>query len=38
MTLEIRVLAEVAGVVKELTFIEGDVVNEGYTIAVTDQS
>ena len=36
--MEIPVLTEVAGVVKELTVIEGDVVNEGYSIAVTDQS
>ena len=38
MKMEIPVLAEVAGVIKEMTVIEGDVVNEGDSIAVIDPS
>jgi acetyl-CoA carboxylase biotin carboxyl carrier protein len=38
MKMEIPVLAEVAGVVKEMTVIKGDVVNEGDSIAVIDES
>ena len=38
MKLEIPVLAEVAGVVRQMTVIAGDVVNEGDPIAVIDQS
>jgi acetyl-CoA carboxylase biotin carboxyl carrier protein len=38
MKMEIPVLAEVAGVIKEMTVIEGDVVNEGDWIAVIDDS
>jgi biotin carboxyl carrier protein len=38
MKMEIPVLAEVAGVVREVTVIEGDVVNEGDSIAVIDES
>ena len=36
MKMEIPVPAEVAGVVKEMTVSEGDVVNEGDPIAVID--
>ena len=36
MKMEIPVPAEVAGVVKEMTVSEGDVVNEGDSIAVID--
>jgi len=38
MKMEIPVLAEVAGVIKEMTVIEGDVVNEGDSIAVIDET
>jgi biotin carboxyl carrier protein len=38
MKMEIPVLAEVSGVVHEMTVIHGDVVNEGDSIAVIDQS
>ena len=38
MKMEIPVPAEVAGVVKEMSVTEGDVVNEGDWIAVIDQS
>jgi acetyl-CoA carboxylase biotin carboxyl carrier protein len=38
MKMEIPVLAEVAGVVREMTVIVGDVVNEGDSIAVIDES
>ena len=38
MKMEIPVPAEVAGVIKEMSVIEGDVVNEGDWIAVIDQS
>ena len=38
MKMEIPVPAEVAGVIKEMTVIEGDVVNEGDSIAVIDQA
>ena len=38
MKMEIPVPAEVAGVVKEMTVNEGDVVNEGDSIAVIDPS
>ena len=38
MKMEIPVLAEVAGVVKEMAVVEGDVVNEGDWIAVIDQT
>jgi acetyl-CoA carboxylase biotin carboxyl carrier protein len=38
MKMEIPVLAEVAGVIKEMTVIEGDVVNEGDWIALIDES
>ena len=38
MKMEIPVPAEVAGVIKEMTVIEGDVVNEGDPIAVIDQA
>lgn len=38
MKMEIPVLAEVAGVVRQMTVIAGDVVNEGDPIAVIDQS
>jgi biotin carboxyl carrier protein len=38
MKMEIPVLAEVAGVVKEMTVIKGDVVHEGDPIAVIDES
>ncbi|MHB1472202.1 MAG: biotin/lipoyl-binding carrier protein [Dermatophilaceae bacterium] len=38
MKMEIPVPAEVAGVVKELTVSEGDVVNEGDSIAVIEPS
>jgi acetyl-CoA carboxylase biotin carboxyl carrier protein len=38
MKMEIPVPAEVAGVIKEMTVTEGDVVNEGDSIAVIDQS
>jgi biotin carboxyl carrier protein len=38
MKMEIPVLAEVAGVVREMTVVEGDVVNEGDSIAVIDPS
>ena len=38
MKMEIPVLAEVAGVVREVTVIEGYVVNEGDSIAVIDES
>jgi acetyl-CoA carboxylase biotin carboxyl carrier protein len=38
MKMEIPVLAEVAGVIREMTVIEGDVVNEGDWIAVIDES
>ena len=38
MKMEIPVLAEVVGVVRQMTVIEGDVVNEGDPIAVIDQS
>jgi biotin carboxyl carrier protein len=37
MKMEIPVPAEVAGVIKEMTVIEGDVVNEGDSIAVIEQ-
>jgi biotin carboxyl carrier protein len=37
MKMEIPVPAEVAGVVKEMSVTEGDVVNEGDWIAVIDQ-
>jgi acetyl-CoA carboxylase biotin carboxyl carrier protein len=36
MKMEIPVAAEVAGVAREMTLIEGDVVNEGDWIAVID--
>lgn len=36
MKMEIPVLAEVAGVVREMTVTKGDVVNEGDSIAVID--
>ena len=38
MKMEIPVPAEVAGVIKEMTVTEGDVVNEGDSIAVIDQA
>jgi biotin carboxyl carrier protein len=38
MKMEIPVPAEVAGVVKEMTVNEGDVVNEGDPIALIDPS
>jgi acetyl-CoA carboxylase biotin carboxyl carrier protein len=38
MKMEIPVLAEVAGVVRQMTVVEGDVVNEGDSIAVIDPS
>jgi biotin carboxyl carrier protein len=38
MKMEIPVPAEVAGVVKEMTVNEGDVVNEGDSIAVIEPS
>ena len=38
MKMEIPVPAEVAGVVKEMSVTEGDVVSEGDWIAVIDQS
>jgi acetyl-CoA carboxylase biotin carboxyl carrier protein len=38
MKMEIPVLAEVAGVVREMTVIVGDVGNEGDSIAVIDES
>jgi acetyl-CoA carboxylase biotin carboxyl carrier protein len=38
MKMEIPVPAEVAGVVKEMSVTQGDVVNEGDWIAVIDQS
>ena len=38
MKMEIPVPAEVAGVIKEMSVIEGDVVNEGDPIAVIDQA
>ena len=38
MKMEIPVPAEVAGVIKEMTVIEVDVVNEGDSIAVIDQA
>jgi acetyl-CoA carboxylase biotin carboxyl carrier protein len=38
MKMEIPVLAEVAGVVREMTVVEGEVVNEGDSIAVIDPS
>ena len=38
MKMEIPVLAEVAGVIKEMTVIVGDVVNEGDSIAVIDET
>lgn len=38
MKMETPVLAEVAGVVRQLTVVEGDVVNQGDPIAVIDQS
>lgn len=38
MKMEIPVPAEVAGVIREMTVTEGDVVNEGDSIAVIDQS
>ena len=38
MKMEIPVPAEVAGVIKEMTVIEGDVVNEGDSIAVIDRA
>ena len=38
MKMEIPVPAEVAGVVKDMTVNEGDVVNEGDSIAVIDPS
>jgi biotin carboxyl carrier protein len=38
MKMEIPVPAEVAGVIKEMTVNEGDVVNEGDPIAVIDPS
>jgi len=38
MKMEIPVLAEVAGVVREMTVIKGDVVNEGDSIAVIEES
>ena len=37
MKMEIPVPAEVAGVIKEMTVTEGDVVNEGDWIAVIDE-
>ena len=36
--METPVLAEVAGVVRQVTVVEGDVVNQGDPIAVIDQS
>jgi biotin carboxyl carrier protein len=38
MKMEIPVPAEVAGVIKEMTVNEGDVVNEGDSIAVIEPS
>jgi biotin carboxyl carrier protein len=38
MKMEIPVLAEVSGVVREMTVVKGDVVNEGDSIAVIDES
>ena len=38
MKMEIPVLAEAAGVVREMTVIVGDIVNEGDSIAVIDES
>jgi biotin carboxyl carrier protein len=38
MKMETPVLAEVAGVVREITVVEGDVVNQGDPIAVIDES
>jgi len=38
MKMEIPVAAEVAGVIKEVSVIKGDVVNEGDWIAVIDES
>ncbi len=38
MKMEIPVPAEVAGVIKEMSVTEGDVVNEGDWIAVIDES
>ena len=38
MKMEIPVPAEVAGVIKEMTVTEGDVVSEGDSIAVIDQA
>ena len=37
MKMEIPVAAEVAGVIREMTVVEGDVVNEGDWIAVIDE-
>jgi acetyl-CoA carboxylase biotin carboxyl carrier protein len=38
MKMEIPVLAEVSGVVKEMTVMQGDVLNQGDSIAVIDES
>jgi acetyl-CoA carboxylase biotin carboxyl carrier protein len=38
MKMEIPVLGEVSGVVREMTVVKGDVVNEGDSIAVIDES